>query len=688
MAIRSLPRPSMLAAPLELPDEVRAAAAALGLETVGDLLEHLPHAHRDRRKKKAVAELEVGEEATVEVVVRSVSVRPMRNRRQKRVEARVGDDSGPLLAVWFNQPWLARQLGPGTRLLLHGKVKRRSELWVSEHEPADGGAAAVHTLGLVPVYPGTEKLRPERVRELARRAHRLLRHVAEPLPAWLRAAERLPDRAAALACAHLPAAEGEREVGRRRLAFEELLVLELALAARKRARAAGSSARALAPTGRLVDPWLEALPFEPTRGQRAAFGALDRDLARERPMRRLLMGEVGSGKTVVALHGMLRALEAGRQAALMAPTETLAEQHLRTLERLLGDRIPLALLTGSTPQRRRREILARLGTGELPLLVGTHALLEAAVVFADLALCVVDEEHRFGVRQRSALDEKGAAGLTPHALHMTATPIPRTLALTAYGDLDVTLLRERPAGRRPVETFVVDGAPARRRAYERVREELAAGRQCYVVCPLVEESETLQARAAEAERERLSAGELRGHRVELAHGQMSSRRRAEAMDAFAAGEASVLVATSVIEVGVDVPNASVMLIEAAERYGLSQLHQLRGRVGRGEHPSLCILFGDPALPRLAALAGEWDGFRLAELDLELRGAGEVLGTRQHGLPEFRAARLPEDADLLERARARAEQLLERDPELAAPEHALLADVAEGRVGSELRPLAA
>ena len=392
--------------------------------------------------------------------------------------------------------------------------------------------------------------------------------------------------------------------------------------------------------------------------------------------------------TVVALAAMLRAAENGKQAAFMAPTETLAEQHLITIDRLLGGLTPVELLTGSTPAARRRDLLGRLSSGELSLVVGTHALIEDAVKFDDLALCVVDEQHRFGVRQRAALDAKAPDGLTPHALHMTATPIPRTLALTAYGDLEATVLRELPAGRQPVETYVVDGARARARAYERIREEIAKGRQCFVVCPLVAESEALQAKAATVEAERLQRTEFRDQRVALIHGQMRTAEKQEAMRAFAAGEADVLVATSVIEVGIDVPNATVMLIEAADRYGLSQLHQLRGRVGRGEHQSVCILFGDPKLSRLQAIASERDGFRLAEVDLELRGAGEVLGTRQSGLPEFRVARLPEDQELLERARARADELIAADPALAEPEHALLREATIARFGSDLDPIPA
>jgi ATP-dependent DNA helicase RecG len=401
---------------------------------------------------------------------------------------------------------------------------------------------------------------------------------------------------------------------------------------------------------------------------------VDRDLARGRPMHRLLMGEVGSGKTVVALHAMLRAVEHGAQAALMAPTETLAEQHFATIQALMpGALVSAALLTGSTSAARRREILARLASGELSLVVGTHAVIEEPVAFANLAVAVVDEQHRFGVRQRAALDAKAPAPLVPHVLHMTATPIPRTLRLATYGALDVTALRELPRGRQPIETHVCSTERERARAYERIREELRAGRQAYVVCPLVSESEALNARAATDEFERLRTGELKDFEVVLLHGQMRPAEKVEAMEKFNSGAAHVLVATTVIEVGIDVPNATVMLVEDADRYGLSQLHQLRGRVGRGEHSSLCLLFGPRESARLKALREHRDGFKLAEIDLELRGEGELTGTRQSGLARFRFARLPDDADVLERAYAWAEALLERDPELAEPEHALLRD---------------
>src|SRR5579859_1827009 len=401
-------------------------------------------------------------------------------------------------------------------------------------------------------------------------------------------------------------------------------------------------------------------------------------------MQRLLMGEVGSGKTVVALYALLRAIEHGYQGALMAPTETLAEQHFATLQALLpGELVPVGLLTGSTPVRRATDLRGKLAGGELALVVGTHALIEEAVRFARLGVAVVDEQHRFGVRQRAALEDKAGVGgvdgdgnpvegAAPHILHMTATPIPRTLALAGYGDLDFTLLRELPLGRQPIQTFVCSSAAERSRAYERMREELRAGRQAYVVCPLVEESEALQARAATAEFERLRAGELAGFEVALLHGQMRPAAKQQAMAAFASGAAQVLVATTVIEVGIDVPGATVMLVEDAERYGISQLHQLRGRIGRGTHPSLCLLFGPKDSARLRAVAAHGDGFKLAEIDLELRGEGELVGVRQHGAATLRVAELPRDAALLERAASHAHAISQADPYLEDPDNALLA----------------
>ena len=445
----------------------------------------------------------------------------------------------------------------------------------------------------------------------------------------------------------------------------------------------------------LTARWLaEMLPFSLTGDQSRALDAVDEDLRRAVPMQRLLMGEVGSGKTVVALYALLRAVEHGYQGAFMAPTETLAEQHFATIQRLMpGSVVPIGLLTGSTPGRRRADVLGKLSTGELPLIVGTHALIEDTVRFARLGVAVVDEQHRFGVRQRAALDAKGdldpAHPQRPHVLHMTATPIPRTLALSNYGDLDQTLLQELPAGRRPIKTFVCSTGGERERAYDRIREELRAGRQAFVVCPLVEESEVLQARAATAEFERLRSGEFRDFEVVMVHGQLRPAAKQAAMAAFASGSADVLVATSVIEVGIDVPNATVMLVEDADRYGISQLHQLRGRIGRGSHDSICLLFGSKDSLRLRALANHTDGFELAAIDLELRGEGELVGMRQHGEAQYRVAELPRDAELLERAHRYAEEVVVHDPELGEPEHALLADALVGAFGAEaLAPIRA
>jgi ATP-dependent DNA helicase RecG len=673
------PHPEAWDAPLDVPGTKKAQAAAelLGLTTIGALLEHLP---RGRQTARTVAALVPGETASVVVEVRSIRSRPVRRRGMRPlVEATVADETGLMGATFFNQPWLEKKYRPGTRLALTGKYEGRNRFRVQQHAPTNEAAG---TADDVAVYPATDGITSTQILTLVREHLDAVRDTVEPLPGRLRAAQRLPDRAGALLAAHA----GEPG-GRERLAFEELVLDQIV-----QLRLRNETRRALAATPLADEPTLSAawladeLPFTPTDDQRTAMAEVDADLARDRPMQRLLMGEVGSGKTVVALHAMLRAVEHSAQAALMAPTETLAEQHFATLQALMpGSLVPAALLTGSTSAARRRETLGRLATGELPLVVGTHALIEDTVAFHDLAVVVVDEQHRFGVDQRRALDAKAPEGLAPHVLHMTATPIPRTLRLASFGALDVTTLKQLPKGRQPIETHVADGERARARAYERIREELRAGRQAFIVCPLVEESELLQARAATAEYERLKSTELEDFGVVLLHGQMKPREKAAAMESFAAGNADVLVATTVIEVGIDVPNATVMLVEDAERYGISQLHQLRGRVGRGQHPSLCLLFGPAESARLKALAKHSDGFRLAEIDLELRGEGELTGTRQSGLARFTFARLPDDVELLERAHGAALDLLAADPDLAEPEHALLAD---RLAGIEAEPVAA
>jgi ATP-dependent DNA helicase RecG len=676
------PRPSRLdEAVTWKPRPAAEAAEALGLTTVGALLDHLP---RDSGEARTISGLVPDETATVIVEVRSISSRPVRRRGMKPlVEAVVADATGVMRATFFNQPWLKDQYKAGTRLMLAGKYQGGNRFRVNSHARTDVITSHPPHTEAASQYPATKGITSTQILAAVREHRAAVADVVEPLPAALRVAERLPDRPAAVAAAHF----GDREAGRARLAFDELLVDQIVQLRLRAERRTTQAAMALTEEPTLSRVWRDTLlPFTPTGDQATAMDEIDDDLGAERPMLRLLMGEVGSGKTVVALHAMLRAVEHGLQAAMMAPTETLAEQHFATLQTLMpGSLHPVALLTGSTPAGRRADILGKLRTGELKLVVGTHALIEADVEFDRLAVAVVDEQHRFGVRQRAALDAKAPESLAPHVLHMTATPIPRTLYLANFGALDVTQLRELPKGRQPIETFVVGGERERERAYTRIREELRAGHQAFVVCPLVSESEVLQARAATAEFERLQETEFADFRVVLLHGQMRPREKAQAMEAFAAGEADVLVATTVIEVGIDVPNATVMLVEDAERYGISQLHQLRGRVGRGQDPSLCLLFGPGDSPRLKALARHSDGFELAAIDLELRGEGELTGTRQSGLARFRFARLPEDAAILERAHARAAALLREDPGLRAPELALLAAELEA---AEKEPVAA
>jgi ATP-dependent DNA helicase RecG len=680
------PRPSVLAVSIQALEGVgpklAEAAAEAGIETVGDLLLRLPRSHRERQLRR-LGDLEAGESGTVLVEVLGPKPRPFRKRRLSIVSVKVGDDSGHVRATWFNQPWVAEKLEPGVQLLLTGKLSGRGfgvnewELVSAEDEPESGS--------FVPVHAASESLRPQRIREWALQACRFAPNVIEGLPAELRARRRLAGIADAIVAAHFPDAEDDLANARERLAFEELFLHQALLATRKRTHRAARPAPRFGAPGELVGRWINSLPFELTGDQLGALDDVDADLDSGEPMQRLLMGEVGSGKTVVALYGMLRALEAGFQAVLMAPTETLAEQHALTLDRLLGaEAIPFSLITGATPAPTRRRALNQLASGELGLILGTHALIEPTVRFARLGFCVVDEQHRFGVSQRRALDAKGVKGMAPHVLHMTATPIPRTLSLTAYGDLDTTALHQLPAGRQPVQTRLVE-EDERAGAYEFVRERLREGRQAFVVCPLVSESDKQPGKAAEVEAERLRRGEFSDFRVGVLHGQMPSAQKAEAMAAFASGETDVLVATTVIEVGIDVANATVMVIEGAERFGVSQLHQLRGRVGRGEHASICLLFaeraGELARRRLRAVESERDGFKLAEVDLALRGEGEILGTRQSGVPRFAVADLPDDLPVLLAAKGEVQELLRRHGSLEAQELGPLLDAARSRFGA-------
>jgi ATP-dependent DNA helicase RecG len=617
----------------------------LGLETVGDLLAHRPFRYEEPVPEVRMADLRADEDVAIAGEVLSTSTR--RRGRLQMLTARISDGTATVSATWFNQPWLERQLQPGTSVRLRGRQGRYG-FDVRSFDIGDGEATA----DFAPVYPASEDITPKKLRELVGAA--LPRALSDPLPADLKQREALPERVDALWALHRPRSLGEAEAGRRRLAFDELLLLQIWLARRRREREL-ELAPALGPPGELVGRYRGVLPFKLTEHQERAIAELDGDLERSVPMQRLLQGEVGSGKTVVALYALLRAVDAGKQGALMAPTETLAEQHFLTLEEpcsLLG--VTCALLTSSTAKRERD--LAP----NADIVVGTHALIQEGVEFRELAVAVVDEQHRFGVEQRKAL----TARKSPHVLHMTATPIPRTLALTVYGDLAVSEITRPPADRKPIKTaWVAENRSAA--AYSRLRKHLDAGRQAYVVCPLIEESETTQARAAEAEAERLQQAELRGYRVGLLHGRLRPADRRELMARFKARDLDVLVATTVIEVGVDVPNATIMIIQEADRFGLAQLHQLRGRVGRGAEQSYCLLISraredltEPAVERLEALVRTNDGFELAEVDLDIRGGGQLLGTRQSGLTDLRFAHLRKDRPLLERARVLADELVD------------------------------
>lgn len=653
-----------------------------------DLLWRVPGAYADAPGRTTLGELEPGVASTVTVTVLSSRRVRVRRRGLSVVEARVADDSGERKAVWFNRHWVLERLTPGRSLILEGRLEKKGFV-VSAEEPTEGpdtgGPPGLTDQGPRSRHSAGGELGPARWRRWSWQACRQADELPEPLPAALLRQRSLPGSVAAIREAHFPSAPEGSEIALRRLAYEELFLHQALLAGIRSAGRRELSAPALAPGAQdLAAAWLENLPFDATGDQRAAIAEVGTDLARPTAMRRLLMGEVGSGKTVVALWAMLRAIEAGAQAALMAPTEVLAEQHLATVSRLLrGSGVAIGLLTGSSSAEARREVLGSLAGGGPSIVIGTHALLEDPVRFANLGLVVIDEEHRFGVRQRARLDAKAPTGSRAHLLHLSATPIPRTLSLTAYGDLDVSELRELPDGRRPVSTEVVSES-GREVVFTAIRAELDRGRQAFVVCPLVESSDRIQARAAEAEAERLRETELTGYEVGLIHGRMSAAQKEVAMNAFEAGRTDVLVATTVIEVGIDVPNATAIAIEGAERFGIAQLHQLRGRVGRGSHGGKCWLVSGAgshaSRRRLAAVAAEPDGFRLAEFDLASRGEGEVTGTRQHGLPRFRVARLPRDAELLDQARTDLDRMIESEGGPDSPALAPLLDLARQRFG--------
>ncbi len=605
------------------------------------------------------------------------------------VNVQVGDGSGRMEVVFFNQPWREKQLHEGLEIALFGKADTYRGGLQMANPIVD--LIGDRTGRIVSIYPQSEKAQLSTweiagwVEEALRRCTD--RGIAEPVPAAVRSRLGLVDRLTAFHGIHLPEAMRDKETARRRLAFDELLRVQLVLVMRKRALEREQRGLVHAVDGPLVRRFYESLPYELTRAQRQAISEIESDLAAPHPMHRLLQGDVGAGKTVVAIAAMLAAVQGGHQAALMAPTEVLAEQHAASVRALLagvsvpdpgnlfGDRpLRVELLTNRVTAGDRRSVLAGLADGTVDIAIGTHALIQEAVDFASLGVAVVDEQHRFGVEQRAALRAKTADGVVPDTLVMTATPIPRTAAMTVYGDLDVSVLDELPPGRTPIETQWANGPIMETAAWDEVRTEVADGRQAYVVCPLVGESDKLEVASAEETFERLSSGELHGLRLGLLHGRMSSAEKEATMDRFRAGALDVLVATTVIEVGVDVPNATVMVILDADRFGIAQLHQLRGRVGRGVHASSCWLVtqeSDAGNARVEALVASTDGFALAEVDLDLRGEGTLMSTAQKGRSDLKLASLRRDRKLVELARDAAFEIVDADPHLAASP--LLAD---------------
>ena len=650
----------------------------LGLRTLGDALDHLPQRYEDRRECHALRDAPQDRPCCVSAMVAEAPRVSFLRRGLTLVKVKAVDASDTVHITFFNQDYIREVMGRGDSFIFYGLVERQGNLLAMTNPVFEREGTARFTGLIMPVYPLTAGISNNLLAGLTRRAvDDCLEGLPEALPARLRRDHQLCQTEFARKNIHYPADFEALAVARRRLVFEELFVLTCGLAQLKDRRSAGEGR----PVEGSPEDFAALLPFAPTTAQRRAMEDMAADLRSGRAMNRLVQGDVGSGKTAVAAFGAWAAVKSGVQCAMMAPTELLAEQHARTMEALLAPAgVRVALLTGSVKGKERKALLAALAAGETDLVVGTHALFSQEAEYRDLGLVIADEQHRFGVAQRSALAEKGGA-VPPHVLVMSATPIPRTLALIIYGDLDVSVMDELPPGRTPVATRLV-GEDKRARMYGFVRKQVEEGRQAYIVCPSVEENgggweegPAMDLKAVTAYAKELRERVFPDLRVGLVHGRLKSREKEETMAAFSRGELDVLVSTTVIEVGVDVPNASLMIIENAERFGLSQLHQLRGRVGRGKHQSWCFLVtasrSETARERLRALCATNDGFQIAEEDLRLRGPGDFFGKRQHGLPQLKVADFAADMELLKEARQAAEELIAADPELKKPSHRLL-----------------
>jgi ATP-dependent DNA helicase RecG len=713
-----------MALPFKAKDKEVAALVKLGITSVQDLFQHYPRYHVDRTQLRTIAQIkdsqgdltgrEVQIHARVEKINRPIKIgRPNpKTRRQKTlVKGTIRDETGTIEVSWFNQDWVARALQPGTQAFFYGKLgqfRNKLQMTAPRFEIVRTGKEPFNVGRIIPIYPATADLSSDQLRKYMWQTLEKVGPIMDPVPSEISRRHGLMPRADAIRLIHFPDTKDEVIQARRRIVFDEVFTLQLGLVYRKRKleRTVRGISHERPTADSLAESFIAELPFELTDAQRRACDEVAADLAQPYPMHRLVEGEVGSGKTVVALYACLTAIAGGYQAAFMAPTEVLAEQHHLTLDELMerafgssearnlfasvSRRPVVRLLTGSTPAARRAEILAEVAAGEVDLLVGTHALIQETVEFARLGIAVVDEQHRFGVHQRKALREKGTAG-EPDILVMTATPIPRTLAVTIYGDLDVSILDELPKGRRPIKTWIAAGESDRDRAYDLIRDEVRSGRQAFVVYALRDESDKTELRSAKAEAKRLAESVFPDLEVGLVHGDMKSQDKEEAMSSFRDGKIQVLVATTVVEVGVDIPNATVMLIEDADRFGLAQLHQLRGRIGRGGYDSFCVLATDLdlakagedagialALERLEAVTSTSDGFKLALVDLKHRGEGQLFGARQSGMPQLKMARVLEHQDVVQMARDLAVELLDEDPELESWDYGLLGEEMRAR----------